>query len=72
MRSLSSHALNIIKVEYSMLIGLAVAMILIACAGALVGGQSFGDSLRKGCGCSIWVLIAIFLFILLFLSILTF
>lgn len=47
------------------LTSLAVVMILIACVGALLGGNSFGDSLRKGCGCGIWGVVAILALVLL-------
>ncbi|RMG42167.1 MAG: hypothetical protein D6725_00050 [Planctomycetota bacterium] len=35
--------------------------IIILILGALAGGDSFGESVRRGCGCLIWIMIALFI-----------
>lgn len=55
-----------------MLISLAVVLVLIAGLGALLGGESFGSSLRKGCGCGVGVLIAVLLALFLLFSLFLF
>lgn len=34
-------------------------LIIILILGSLAGGDSFGETVRKGCGCLIWLLIGI-------------
>ena len=46
--------------------GWLVILIIIVIVGALLGGESFGEMIRGGCGCLVLVVIAaaMFLFIL--------
>jgi hypothetical protein len=40
---------------------LVVVFIIVVFLGALAGGKSFGDTIRTGCGCLIFIIIAIFI-----------
>lgn len=40
-----------------MLTEILTVILIIAVLGALIGGNSFGESVRKGCGCIILLLI---------------
>lgn len=39
---------------------LLVFLVIIIILGALLGGKSFGDTIRKGCGCSLFLVILMF------------
>jgi len=46
---------------------IVIILIVIVILGVLVGGESFGDTLRKGCGCVITIIvIGIIIFLIFF------
>lgn len=38
---------------------LVAILVVVIILGALAGGRSFGGTIRKGCGCLIWIVVII-------------
>ena len=52
-----------------MITGLIILFIVIAILGAIFGGESFGDTLRKGCSSVIILIILLIMALVYFLNI---
>ncbi len=51
-----------------MITGIIVFIIILAVIGALLGGDSFGEAIRGGCGCLITIIIILVVMSIMFLS----